>query len=84
MTRYMRRPPRTGETVASAVVSLAIGMVAAAASFYLARILLARDRLDEPARRAGEAGGRDHVGLGRSVPETLEGSLRSEGVRGRR
>lgn len=57
MTRYFRpRPPRLRETALAAAVAAGV----AAATFYLARTLLARDRLGEaPPGSVRSSGGDD-------------------------
>lgn len=57
MARYRRRNPTRPDTIASVGVSLVVGAGVAAAAFYLTRILLARDTLEDgrlasPGRRA--------------------------------
>ena len=58
MTRYWRRRSRLGDTVASAAVSLAVGAAAAATTFYVVRLFLAREPLGQPRLPAGADGPR--------------------------
>ncbi len=46
MTRFRRRPLSAGESAAAGAVAFAVGVCAGAGVFYLARTLLARERLE--------------------------------------
>jgi hypothetical protein len=80
MTRYWRRRSRLGDTVASAAVSLAVGAAAAATTFYVVRLFLAREPLGQPRLPAGTAPGGQ--GGGRSLPAGADGPRRAGGTDG--
>lgn len=48
---WIRRPPRWKETLAAGLLATGV----AAASFYLTRVLLAREPLPEPSRKEEES-----------------------------
>ena len=82
MTRYLRRRSRTGDTVASAVMSLAVGAATAAATFYVARLFLSREPLGRPALPAGGGSAPGGDRGERSLPAGSDGPRRNGGTRG--
>ncbi len=54
--RYRRRPPTRGETARAAVISAALGAGIGLVSFYLTRLLLAREPLASGATASGSGG----------------------------
>lgn len=67
MPRYRRLPLSQEESWASALTSIAIGAGVAAATWYLTRLYLSRDALDEPTSELTEAADRPVLADGREA-----------------